>query len=270
MASSKRIVLVTGGNGGLGLETVRALRNSPHEYDIIMGSRSLDKANESIKALENEPSIGGRTVIRPVQVDLDSDESIQSAFETVKAEYGKIDILVNNAGIQYEHLWWEGKISQRECWNRDWNTNTAGTHIMTDTFVPLLLQSKAPRILFVTSGLSTLQGTLRDAADVPPNRSPAAGWPKERRGTTPAYRSSKTGMNMMMREWARILKEDGVKVFCVSPGLLITNLANDPEFIRGIGGVPASVGAERMRSVIEGERDSDAGLIIFQDRIQPF
>ncbi|KAL9054809.1 MAG: hypothetical protein Q9162_003932 [Coniocarpon cinnabarinum] len=95
-----------------------------------MGSRSLDKANESIKALENEPSIGGRTVIRPVQVDLDSDESIQSAFETVKAEYGKIDILVNNAGIQYEHLWWEGKISQRECWNRDWNTNTAGTHIM--------------------------------------------------------------------------------------------------------------------------------------------
>jgi hypothetical protein len=45
------------------------------------------------------------------------------------------------------------------------------------------------------------------------NASPAKGWPKEGFIGTPAYRCVKTGLNMFMREWHRILKEDGVKVW---------------------------------------------------------
>jgi hypothetical protein len=32
-------------------------------------------------------------------------------------------------------------------------------------------------------------------------------------------------LNMLMREWYRILKNDGVKVWCISPGILATGLA---------------------------------------------
>jgi NAD(P)-dependent dehydrogenase (short-subunit alcohol dehydrogenase family) len=50
-----------------------------------------------------------------------------------------------------------------------------------------------------------------------------------------SYRSSKTGLNMLMREWAKILKNDGVKVFAISPGFLATGLAG--------------VGAEQLKKV---------------------
>lgn len=71
---------------------------------------------------------------------------------------------------------------------------------MTASFVPLLLKSSDARLLFVTSGTSTLKGT--ENLDSPLNKVPAAGWPKKIPtviNNIPAYRSSKAGMNMMMR-----------------------------------------------------------------------
>lgn len=88
----------------------------------------------------------------------------------------------------------------RQTWNASWNVNTVGTQIMTATFVPLLLKSNDPRLLFMTSGTSTLKGT--ENFELPINKIPAAGWPKTALtgpSNIPAYRSSKCGMNMMMR-----------------------------------------------------------------------
>ena len=50
-----------------------------------------------------------------------------------------------------------------------------------------------------------------------------------------SYRSAKTGLNMLMREWYRLLKNDGVKVWAISPGFLAT----------GLGGI----GAETLKKV---------------------
>jgi NAD(P)-dependent dehydrogenase (short-subunit alcohol dehydrogenase family) len=89
----------------------------------------------------------------------------------------------------------------------------------------------------------------------------------------PSYRSSKTGMNMMMREWVRLLRNDGdkVKVFCVSPGFLATNWNGmTPEQMKKIGALDASVGGEFIRDVVEGKRDEDAGKIIRKHDAQPF
>jgi NAD(P)-dependent dehydrogenase (short-subunit alcohol dehydrogenase family) len=92
-----KIVLVTGGNGGLGYEAVKALFEAEKSYHIFMGSRSLDKATKAIKEIQNEcPKATNK--IEPLQVDLTSDESIESAFEKVKSGPGFIDVLVNNAG----------------------------------------------------------------------------------------------------------------------------------------------------------------------------
>lgn len=50
-----------------------------------------------------------------------------------------------------------------------------------------------------------------------------------------AYRSSKTGLNMLMREWVRILRNDGVKVWCLSPGFLATGLGGaGPEALKKV------------------------------------
>lgn len=104
--------------------------------------------------------------------------------------------------------------------------NVAGPQITTQEFMPLILKSSDPRVIFMISGTSSLADTERmDGAFGMINASPEAGWPKPNlMNPTQIYRSSKTGLNMLIREWNRNLKNDGVKVFGVSPGFLATNL----------------------------------------------
>jgi hypothetical protein len=95
--SNNSIVLITGGNTGIGYETVKALYASPEAHTIIMGSRSLDKAAEAISTLKSEiPE--SKSEIVPVQIDIESNASMEAAFKTVESQFGRIDALVNNAG----------------------------------------------------------------------------------------------------------------------------------------------------------------------------
>ena len=75
-------------------------------------------------------------------------------------------------------------------------------------------------------------------------------------------------MNMMMREWTRLLKEDGVKVWAVSPGLLATGLGGDRDALKKMGAHDPEVGADLIRQVIEGGRDEDVGLVVNKDGVQ--
>lgn len=154
-------------------------------------------------------------------------------------------------------------------WDKSWSVNVTSTHILTVTFLPLLFKASDPRLLFITSGTSTLAGTENMALFV--NKLPSderkGQWPKEPtvRGV-PAYRSAKTGLNMMMREFHRLLKGDGVRVFAVSPGFLATNLAgNSPEKNKSLGAGDPAEGANVVREVVEGGRDADAGKIVLRE-----
>lgn len=96
MATSQ-VVLVTGANTGIGYETVKALLRSKKTYQVLLGSRTLEKANAAIEKLRKEHPDSTST-ITPLQVDLSSDDSIEAAFQQVKNSPGRVDILINNAG----------------------------------------------------------------------------------------------------------------------------------------------------------------------------
>lgn len=155
----------------------------------------------------------------------------------------------------------------RKHWNESWNTNVTGSNIVTHVFAPLLLKSSDPRLMFLTSGLASCTNLGTSLAEsnpkFPANAPPQAGWPKPLSGSSMAYRSTKVGLNMVMLEWYRTLKNDGVKVWCISPGLLATNLGGNPEFLKKIGAQPASIGGEFIRDVVEGKRDVDVGKVVF-------
>lgn len=171
-------------------------------------------------------------------------------------------------GAMFERQHAEGKITMREMWDKSWNVNTTSTQIMTHTFVPLLLKSSDPRLIFIASGTSTLAGSLNAA--YPMNQPPAKGWPKQQAFSFSSYRSSKTGMNMMMREWSRILAEDGVKVWCISPGYLATGLGGDQEFNKKMGAEDPVLGGNFVKDVVEGKWDEDTGKIVSRRGIQPW
>ncbi|KAF4976419.1 hypothetical protein FZEAL_6899 [Fusarium zealandicum] len=263
---SKRIVLITGANTGLGYQIVRALSGSDKPYEILLGGRSIDKAQSAAKsAAEEFPN--SQSSIRPVQIDIQDDKSIDALFNDVKEKYGKVDVLLNNAGAQLDPLHMAGKMSMRDTWNQTWDVNVTSTNAMTHHFVPLLLASDDPRIIFMASGTSSLTTSSTPALAI--NASPPAGWPKNA-FSLPSYRSSKTGMNMMMREWSRTLKEDGVKVWCISPGFLATGLGGNPEAMKKMGGIDPSIGGEFTRDVVEGKRDADVGKVVNKDGVQPW
>ena len=235
--AAKRVVLITGANTGLGLEIVRALCKESTAYEIIVGSRSSAKGEEACKTVKGELPQTSST-LSVVPIDVTSDDSIQNAVKQVESKHGKLDVLINNAGASFDTTMQEGKLTMREGWNAGWDVNVAGAHINTHLFMPLLLKSSDPRLLFIASGTSSLSETERSEGPLGRiNQSPPAGWPKEPiMNPTFAYRSSKAGLNMMMRQWHRVLKNDSVKVFAVSPGFLATALNGfTPEQLRKVG-----------------------------------
>ena len=98
-AASKKVILVTGANSGIGYEIVKALLESEtSSYHVLVGSRSLDKAKSAMDSLHKEcPK--SQSTMEALPVDLTSDESIDKAFEQVKASPGHVDTLINNAGL---------------------------------------------------------------------------------------------------------------------------------------------------------------------------
>ncbi|KAK7959961.1 uncharacterized protein PG986_004815 [Apiospora aurea] len=264
MASNKEIVFITGGNTGLGYEVVKALYKSPRPYEIILGCRAVSKGEEAIATLQKEIPESAST-LSVQQADLESDASLEQAVAAISAIHGgRLDVLINNGGASFDNdIAPHGRaMSVRDAFNKMWDVNVSGTHVLTQLAAPLLLQSSAPRLLFVTSGTATLAET--EIFDTPMGRrlnaSPPAGWPKGSAGpgmmAVMGYRSAKTGLNMVMREWARILRNDGVKVWATGS--------------RPRGALDPSVGGETVREVVEGKRDGEVGKVVRRDMVQPW
>ena len=94
---SETIILVTGANTGLGLETVKSLLRSSRAYTVLLGGRNFDKATAAAESVRKEYPESTSTVA-PVQVDIEDDASIEGLKVRVEREWGRLDVLVNNAG----------------------------------------------------------------------------------------------------------------------------------------------------------------------------
>jgi NAD(P)-dependent dehydrogenase (short-subunit alcohol dehydrogenase family) len=158
-------------------------------------------------------------------------------------------------------------MSLRESFNKAYDLNVSGTNVVTWTFIPLLLKSSEPRILFV-AGLSQMTAAAESYFPTPPQ---PAGWPKKIDFETIGYRCSKTALSMLMLDWNHKLKEDGIKVFSVSPGFCATGLGGvPPEMYEAMGAVHPSEGGQRLLAVAEGKRDADAGKILDKEGFLPW
>ncbi|ORY06126.1 hypothetical protein BCR34DRAFT_571489 [Clohesyomyces aquaticus] len=265
---TKTIVLVTGANSGIGLASIRSFWESPKTYHILAAGRTLQKIQDAVAPIRDSPSPGHST-IDEIEIDISDDVSITNAASLIQGKFGRLDTLVNNAGGGNDTDYQNGTMSQREAWNRTMDLNVTSPQVMTTEFAPLLLKSADPRLLYITSGMSSLQEehTRTTPGEARAPKYPA-GWPKaERTAATNAYayRVSKTALNMMFLHWVRLFEADGVKCFALSPGFLATNLAGDPELMKKAGAGDPSLGGDFIRDCVEGKRDEHAGRVIRRD-----
>jgi NAD(P)-dependent dehydrogenase (short-subunit alcohol dehydrogenase family) len=107
--TNNTIVLITGGNTGIGLAIAQALLSAPIEpYSIIVTSRSIERATAAIKGLYNDPTFkdafSSGSEALPMQLDVDDDESVKAVRQRIGEKFGRVDVLVNNAGTSLADL----------------------------------------------------------------------------------------------------------------------------------------------------------------------
>ncbi len=138
---SGRIAVVTGANGGLGLETSRALAAAGAH--VVMAARNQEKAVsavEDIRGTVAEPSL------EVVPLDLGSQDSVREAADQILAAHERIDLLINNAGVMGipERKTVDGHEMQ-------FGVDHLGHWSLTALLMPALLRAQAARIVTVTS-----------------------------------------------------------------------------------------------------------------------
>jgi NAD(P)-dependent dehydrogenase (short-subunit alcohol dehydrogenase family) len=136
-----RTVVVTGANGGLGLETARALAAAGAH--VVMAVRNQDKAADAVAGIRRDVPDASLEV---VPLDLGSQASVRDAAARILAAHDKIDILVNNAGIM--------GIPERRTvdgFEMQLGVNHLGHFALTALLMPALLRADAARIVTVTS-----------------------------------------------------------------------------------------------------------------------
>jgi NAD(P)-dependent dehydrogenase (short-subunit alcohol dehydrogenase family) len=207
MASEKKVVLISGANKGIGLETARQLGKMG--YTVLLGSRDKAKGEAAADGLRKE-GIDARAV----KLDVTKQADIDAVAKLIDQEFGGVlDALVNNAGVMFEKSWTNNTTSETklEDLRATFETNLFAVVAMTKAMLPALRRSKAGRVVNVTSilGSVSLQAT---------KGSPVYGTKLF------AYNSSKAALNMFTIHLAHELRGTKIKVNSAHPGWVKTDM----------------------------------------------
>ncbi|OAG00884.1 NAD(P)-binding protein [Paraphaeosphaeria sporulosa] len=246
MAINKTITLITGANGGIGFELAAQLLGDASKH-VLLGSRSFEKGEAAVKELQTRNLPGS---VELVQIDVTNEDSINAAVKEVEVKHGRLDALVNNAAIA------DAPGTSFRKLNEVFRTNVAGPYATVEAFAPLLEKStRTPRIVNVSSGGGSI-GLRLD----PSNAFYTL------KGDQ--YRVSKAGLNMVNACQAVEYGPKGWKVFSFCPGFTVSNLG--PHNKVENGAKPTSEGAGPMVGILNGERDSEHGLLLKADGQWPW
>ena len=202
-----KVIVVTGGNSGLGYESVKAF--AMKGADVIMASRSVEKAEEArTEILKDVP----RAKIKVMQLDLGDLESVKNFASEFKKNHKTLDVLLNNAGIMMTPYF-----TTKDGFEGQLGTNHLGHFALTGLLLDVILDTAGSRIVNVSSSahksgkmdFSNLQ--FENGKDYSPMK---------------AYGRSKISNLLFTYELQRKLEAANKKTIAVAahPGFALTNL----------------------------------------------
>ena len=186
----KKVVLVTGANRGIGLETAKQMKAKG--YEVILTSRDAKKGEVAARDLG----------VHFHPFDVLSEKSIAALKSYVETEFGRLDALINNAGIlldRNDHI----LDIPKEKLRKTLDTNTYAPLALTRAFLPMMLDQNYGRIVNVSSVL----GQIISFNDY-----------------TPAYRLSKLALNGITLMLADAVKGKNILINSVHPGWVKTDM----------------------------------------------
>ena len=244
---NKKIALITGANRGIGFETARQLGQLG--IKVLLGARSEEKGKEAAETLKNEGFD-----VEFIQLDVDDTKTHQSAAKQIEEKFGKLDILINNAGIFIDEsengVPVQASKTSLDVFRKTFETNFFNTIAVTQQFVPLIKKSEAGRIVFLSSGLGSLNLHSDPTSEI-------YNW------KVPAYDVSKTALNGYVVHLAYELKDTPIKVNTAHPGLVGTDMNAN-------GQIPVEEGAKTSVALATLPADGYTGKFIYLDNELPW
>ena len=96
-----QVAIVTGGNSGIGLETVRALLKK--HATVYIAARNAETAKAAIDAFQKDPATAaGKVTFLPL--DLASFRSIEAFVRAFQERESRLDLLFNSAGVIFTEV----------------------------------------------------------------------------------------------------------------------------------------------------------------------
>ncbi|MCY8454362.1 SDR family oxidoreductase [Bacillus spizizenii] len=195
MSQDKQVVLVTGGNRGIGYELAKQL--GVNGFKVILASRDPVLGPEAAQKLR-----ASGLDVSFVLIDVEDQESIRQAVITVNEQYGRLDVLINNAGVYLDKneklLYMDPSILEKTM-----AINFFGAYHVMRSFIPLMEKQGYGRIINVSSEY----GAVSEMSD---------------QGVG-AYKLSKLALNGLTRLAAAEIKGD-IKINAVDPGWVSTDM----------------------------------------------
>jgi NAD(P)-dependent dehydrogenase (short-subunit alcohol dehydrogenase family) len=175
---------------GIGLATAKLFARHGARVAIL----DIDAAAAHSAAAELGPEHLG------VACDVADKASCVAAAATVLAAFGHLDILINNAGVTQPVKTLE--IDERS-WNRILDINTKGVLFLSQAFLPSMQARRRGSIACMSSVSAQRGGGIFGG---------------------PHYSAAKAGVLGLAKAMAREFGPDGIRVNCITPGLIQTDI----------------------------------------------
>ncbi|MCH8927987.1 MAG: SDR family oxidoreductase [Candidatus Marinimicrobia bacterium] len=231
----KKIAVVTGGNRGIGFQVCRDIAKKG--FKVLLTARNSEKGMESAEILQSE----GLDVTF-YELDVSSAESIDTFYNRVAEEFGRIDVLVNNAAIIPDARSSGLSLEIQEL-QVSLETNVYGIILLSQKIITLMIKNNYGRIINMSSGM----GQFADMG---------SGYL--------AYRISKTAVNTITKVLANETDSHNIQINSVDPGWVKTEM----------GGAGASLSVEEGADTIvwlsTQPDDSPTGMFYKKRKIIPW
>jgi len=201
---SGKTAFVTGGSGGLGAETARAL--AAHGASVTITARNIEKGNNVVEEIKKST---GNQNIDLVALELSDFDSVRKCAQTWLASHDKIDMLMLNAGVMACPL-----TRNPQGYEHQFATNHLGHFLLTGLLVPAILKGSGSRIVATSSARYRASDIHYD--DIHFDKREYEKWS--------AYGQAKTANALFALEINNRLKDKGVRAFSLHPGVIRTDL----------------------------------------------
>ncbi|KIW08368.1 uncharacterized protein PV09_01284 [Verruconis gallopava] len=210
-----KVILVTGGNAGLGKAQLRHYAENGVKAKVYLAARSKAKADEAIKDIvKDTPGLD----LHFLELDLTDLASVKAAAETFTRENTRLDILVNNAGIMAHPPG-----LTKDGYEKQFGTNHVGHFLLTVLLLPLLQRTAAePQSDVRIVNLSSVGHAMAPSGGFIPEKvkTDMASY-----STMQRYGQSKLANILFTRELVRRYPQ--ITSVAIHPGGVATNLSNE-------------------------------------------